>query len=44
LKEELIDFPIDIVRDAAWQEALKYASLKNIAERDTFITEGCYSF
>ena len=38
LEEELVVFSIDIARDAAWQEALKYASLKNIAERDTFIT------
>jgi hypothetical protein len=37
LEEELIAFSIDIARDAAWQEALKYDSLQNTEERNTLI-------
>jgi len=37
LEEELIVFSIDIAREAAWQEALKYDSLQSTEERNTFI-------
>jgi hypothetical protein len=37
LEEELVVFSIDIAREAAWQEALKYTSLQSTEARNTFI-------